>query len=181
MIKRLLWLCTWLLRGCVSLAVLLLLMLALYVSVGRELTPLVAEYQVEIEARAQQTLGMPIRIGRLEGSWQRFSPVLLVHDVSLGEQASALHLEQIRVIPDVLGSLLNRQLIIADLQVDGLRLNLRQTADGQWHLEGLPAQTQSTTPALAPDAVLAGLQRVGWLSLLNSQSPCSRKGRHRCR
>ena len=169
MIKRLLWLCTWLLRGCVSLAVLLLLMLALYVSVGRELTPLVAEYQGEIEARAQQTLGMPIRIGRLEGSWQHFSPILLVHDVSLGDEASALHLEQIRVVPDVLGSLLNRQLIIADLQVDGLRLNLRQTADGQWHLEGLPAQTQSTTSALAPGAVLAGLQRVGWLSLLNSQ------------
>jgi uncharacterized protein (TIGR02099 family) len=159
----------WSLRAALRLAVLLLMLLALYVSLGRELTPLVAEYQAEIEAQAQQALGMPIRIARLEGSWQHFAPVLLVHDVTLGEQASALHLEQIRVIPDVLGSLFSAQLKIADLQIDGLRLNVQQAADGQWRLDGLPAQAESQAPAASPGQVLAGLQRISWLSLINSQ------------
>lgn len=158
-----------LLRGLLAFAVVLLMLLALYVSVGRELTPLVAEYQSEIEARAQQALGFPLRIGRLEGSWEHFAPVLLVHDVTLGEAASALHLQTVRVIPDVLGSLLNRQIKIADLQVDGLRLNLQQGDDGQWALAGLPAGNKSATPVLSPAFILAGLQRVDWLSLLNSQ------------
>jgi uncharacterized protein (TIGR02099 family) len=158
-----------LLRGALRFAVLLLMLMALYVSVGRELTPLVAEYQSEIEARAQQALGMPIRIGRLEGSWQHFAPVLLVHDVSMGEQASALHLERVRVIPDVLGSLLSRQIKIADLQVEGLRINLRQGADGQWDLDGLPAQAESHAAGPSPSIILAGLQRISWLSFINSQ------------
>jgi uncharacterized protein (TIGR02099 family) len=168
--------CGWLLRGSLSFAVLLLMLLALYVSVGRELTPLVAEYQAEVEARAQQALGMPVRIGRLSGGWQHFAPVLLVHDVSLGEQASDLHLEQVRVIPDVLGSLLAGQIKIADLQIEGLRLNLQQAADGRWGLEGLPARSAANTPALTPETVLAGLQRVSWLSLLNSQITVQAQG-----
>lgn len=158
-----------LLRGLLACAVLLLMLLALYVSVGRELTPMVAEYHSEIEAQAQQALGFPLRIGRLEGSWEHFAPVLLVHDVTLGEAASALHLQTVRVIPDVLGSLLGRQIKIADLQVDGLRLNLQQGADGQWALAGWSAGNKSDSPALSPEVVLAGLQRIDWLSLLNSQ------------
>lgn len=169
MISRLARLFAWLLRGSLSFAVLLLMLLALYVSVGRELTPLVAEYQGEIEARAQQALGMPVRIGRLSGGWQHFAPVLLVHDVSLGDQAGALHLEQVRVIPDVLGSLLAGQIILADLQVEGLRISLREGLDGQWSLEGVPARAQDDSAGFSPEAVLVGLQHVGWLSLLDSQ------------
>lgn len=76
-----------------------LVLLALYVSLGRELTPLVAEYQTELEVRGQAALGMPLRIARLEGRWQGFAPVLVAHDVSLGEADSSLRLDQVRVIP----------------------------------------------------------------------------------
>ena len=144
-----------------------LVLLALYVSLGRELTPLLAEYQAELEARAQAALGMPLRIARLEGRWQNFAPVLVAHDVSLGEADSSLRLEQVRVIPDVLGSLLSLQLKIADVQVEGLQIHLQQGADGQWAAQGLP--TRAAAEPLAPAAILASLQRIGWLSLLNSQ------------
>ena len=92
-----------------------LVLLALYVSLGRELTPLVAEYQTELEVRGQAALGMPLRIARLEGRWKGFAPILVAHDVSLGEADSSLRLEQVRVIPDVLGSLLSLQLKFADV------------------------------------------------------------------
>ena len=144
-----------------------LVLLALYVSLGRELAPLVAEYQSELEARGQQALGLPVRIARLEGRWQGFAPVLVAHDVSIGDAGSTLHLDQVRLIPDVLGSLLGMQFKIADLQLEGLLVHLQQGEDGQWAAQGLPV-SKNAEP-LAPAVVLASLQRIGWLSVLNSQ------------
>lgn len=144
-----------------------LVLLALYVSLGRELTPLVAEYQTELEVRGQAALGMPLRIARLEGRWQGFAPVLVAHDVSLGEADSSLRLDQVRVIPDVLGSVLSMQLKIADLQIEGLQVHLQQGEGGQWTAQGLPVRADAEP--LAPAVILASLQRIGWLSLLNSQ------------
>lgn len=156
-----------LLRVGLTLCGLGLVLLALYVSLGRELTPLVAEYQTDLEVRGQAALGMPLRIARLEGRWKGFAPILVAHDVSLGEADSSLRLDQVRVIPDVLGSLLSMQLKIADLQIEGLQVHLQQGEDGQWAAQGLPVRADAEP--LAPAVILASLQRIGWLSLLNSQ------------
>ncbi len=42
---------------------LLLVLLALYVSLGRQFVPLIAEYRADVEAKAQAALGMPLSIG----------------------------------------------------------------------------------------------------------------------
>ena len=98
-----------LLRVALGGVTLLLVLAALYVSLGRELVPLVAEYRLEAEDKARQVLAMPVQIGALEGLWQGLSPVLTAHDVAIGEGAEALQLDQVRVVPDVLASLLARQ------------------------------------------------------------------------
>jgi uncharacterized protein YhdP len=46
-------------RWGLGLAALLLVLMALYVSLGRQLTPLVAEYRADIETKASAALGMP--------------------------------------------------------------------------------------------------------------------------
>ncbi|MGH8392930.1 MAG: hypothetical protein ACRESN_11880, partial [Pseudomonas sp.] len=46
-------------RWGLGLCALLLVLAAVYVSLGRELTPLVAEYRGEIEAKARTALDMP--------------------------------------------------------------------------------------------------------------------------
>ena len=129
---------TLLLRTALGLCALTLVLAALYVSLGRELVPLVAEYRLEAEDKAREALAMPVQIGELEGLWQGFSPVLTAHDVALGEGAGALQLDQVRVVPDVLASLLARQLRIARLELDGVRLVVQQAEDGSWSLKGLP-------------------------------------------
>ena len=50
-----------------GLCALVLVLMALYVSLGRELAPLTAEYRAEVEARAGEALGMPLQIGELKG------------------------------------------------------------------------------------------------------------------
>ncbi|AJO76606.1 YhdP family protein [Pseudomonas sp. MRSN 12121] len=153
-------------RWGLGLCALLLVLTALYVSLGRELTPLVAEYRAEVQDKAREALSMPVQIGRLEGSWSGFSPILLAHDVTVGEGANALRLDQVRVAPDLPGSALARQLRIGHLEFSGLNLSLKEGADGRWALEGLPVQDDQP---LDPEQLLNRLQMVSELSLLDSQ------------
>jgi len=153
-------------RWGLGLCALLLVLTALYVSLGRELTPLVAEYRAEVQAKAQEALGMPVQIGRLEGSWSGFSPILLAHDVTVGEGANALRLDQVRVAPDLPGSALTRQLRVKHLEFSGLNLSLKEGPDGRWALEGLPVQDNQP---LDPEQLLNRMQMVSELSVLDSQ------------
>ncbi|MDU8486968.1 YhdP family protein [Pseudomonas syringae pv. actinidiae] len=153
-------------RWGLSLCALILVLAALYVSLGRQLTPLVAEYRVDVETRASSALGIPLSIGSLEGSWSRFAPVLLAHDVMVGEGSSALRLDRVRVVPDLWASLLARQVRIAHLEVDGLQFTIKQDQEGGWAVQGLPVRND--TP-FDPRQVLNQMQMVSHLSLLDSQ------------
>ena len=153
-------------RWGLGLCALVLVLTALYVSLGRELTPLIAEYRVEVQNKAREALGMPLTIGSLEGRWSVMAPVLLAHDVMIGEGNSALRLDEVRVVPDVWASLLSRDIRIARVQLNGLQLSLRQDESGHWSLEGLPVQDDQP---LDPEQLLNQLQHVAQLSVLDSQ------------
>lgn len=164
--ERLIRLFAALIRWGLGLCAVLLVLTALYVSLGRELTPLVAEYRAEVEDKAQQALGLPVHIGALEGSWNGMSPVLVARDVMVGESANALRLDQVRVAPDVLASLLAWEVRIGRLELNGLNLNLKENSDGRWQLEGLPMQQDQP---LDPEQLLNRMQMVARLSVLDSQ------------
>ncbi|SEM30296.1 TIGR02099 family protein [Pseudomonas sp. ok272] len=153
-------------RWGLGLCALLLVLVALYVNLGREFVPFVAEYRVEVEAKAREALGMPLQVGSLEGRWSGMAPILLAHDVMVGEGANALHLDQVRVVPDVWASLLARAVRIDHLELNGLKINLKEGADGQWLLEGLPVQQDQP---LDPGQLLNQMQAVAQLSILDSQ------------
>jgi uncharacterized protein (TIGR02099 family) len=163
-----------LLRAGLGLCALLLVLAALYVSLGRELMPLVAEYRQEAEDKAREALNLPVQIGALEGTWKGFAPVLLVHDLQLGEGADALQLKQVRLVPDVLGSLLARQLQIAHVELSGLSISAVQSVDGSWALEGLPKPGGPTQ--LDPQQLFSQAQMVKALSLLDSQVSVQAQG-----
>ncbi|WP_426113652.1 YhdP family protein [Pseudomonas sp. DSP3-2-2] len=153
-------------RWGLMLCALVLVLAALYVSVGRQLTPLISEYRAEVESKARAALGMPLAIGRLEGSWSGFAPIFVAHDVMLGEGAATVRLDQIRAVPDLWASLLAREVRIAHLEVNGLQVSLKQDQDGRWALQGLPV---SNDKPFDPQQVLTQMQMVSRLSLLNSQ------------
>lgn len=153
-------------RWGLGLCALLLVLAAVYVSLGRELTPLVAEYRAEIEAKAQAAVDMPLHIGSLEGRWSGFAPVLRVHDVMVGEGSSALRLDQVEVVPDMWASLMAREVRIAHLQVSGLQLSVKEDKDGKWALQGLPVQDDQPVD---PEQLLKNMQKVKRVSLLDSQ------------
>ncbi|NQD91912.1 TIGR02099 family protein [Pseudomonas sp. CrR25] len=159
--------CASALRGALGLCALGLVLAALYVSLGRELTPLVAEYRLEAEDRARELLGVPLQIGSLEGRWQGFAPLLIAHDVQLGEGASALRLDQVRLQPDLLSSVLARQVRVATLELEGLHLSLQQDERGTWSLKG--GVQREAAESVDVEQLLGRLQAVSRLSLLDSQ------------
>lgn len=164
-----------LLRSVLLVFSMLVVLLALFVSMGRELAPLLAEYRTEVQQQAQAALGMPLRIGRLQGSWRNLGPLLVAHDVQLGEGARSIQLQQLRLAPDLLGSLMQRRLVVERVELEGLKLNLQQIDAGNWQVKGwLPAQTPAAESAL-PDksALLLGLSRV---LLFNSQITLEPRG-----
>ncbi len=158
----------WLLRLGLALACGFLLLLALYVSLGRELAPLLAEYRDEVQQEVQKLTGMPIRIGRLEGAWRGLGPLLVAHDVNIGSGASSIHLDRLSLEPNLLTGLLEQRLEVSLLELQGLRLLLAQTAEGDWQLDGLPAAEPASAPS-DPLQQLRALQGVAQLLLLDSQ------------
>ncbi|MDC6711190.1 hypothetical protein, partial [Leclercia adecarboxylata] len=136
---------------------------ALYVSLGRQLVPLVAEYRADVEDKARQALDMPVTLGRLEGEWQGFSPRLLAHDVLPGEGDSAMRLDQIALKPDLAASLWARELRLDSLEFGGVHLSLVEDAEGKWRVKGLPERAEQPPPD--PQKILAALQQVRGLAL----------------
>ncbi|MEG5264672.1 YhdP family protein [Pseudomonas sp. JDS28PS106] len=153
-------------RWGLMLCALLVVLAALYVSLGRQLAPMVAEYRVDLESRASTALAMPIRIGGLQGGWAGFDPIFTARDVTVGEGANALHLDRVRVVPDVWKSLIARDVRLAHLEVSGLQLSLKQGADGKWAVQGLPVHDEAP---LDPEQLLNRMQSVARLSMFDSQ------------
>jgi len=153
-------------RWGLGLCALVLVLTALYVSVGRQMVPLVAEYRDEVESKARAALDMPLSIGSLEGSWSGFTPVLLAHDVMVGTGPNALRLDHVRAIPDLWASLTAREIRIAHLELNGLQLSLKEDKDGHWALQGLPVKDDKP---FDPEQMLTQIQAVSRLSLLDSQ------------
>jgi uncharacterized protein YhdP len=69
-------------------------------------------------------------------------------------------------VPDLWASLLAREVRIAHLELNGLKISLKEGKDGEWALEGLPVQNDQP---LDPEQLLKRLQMVQQLSVLDSQ------------
>jgi uncharacterized protein (TIGR02099 family) len=116
-----------------------LVVLALYVSLGRQFAPMVSNYADEIEQRLSVALSASVQLRHIEGEWARFSPRFVVHDLQLRESpddAPSLQLDRVTLSPDIPASLLQRRLVMGSTRIESLQLNLIQTEAG-WGLAGL--------------------------------------------
>lgn len=153
-------------RWGLGICALLAVLVALYVSLGRELVPLVAEYRADVESKAEQALGLPVHVGALEGHWSGLAPVLRVRDLQLGEGASALRLDDVKVVPDLWASLTSREVRLSRIELGGLQLILREDEQGGWALEGLPKKDDAP---LDPAEMLQRLRQLGRIDVFDSQ------------
>lgn len=120
--------------------VLAIVVLAIYVSLGRLLSTNLQSFQDEVLAELNQRVPFHIAAERISGEWRSFTPELVLSGLALtapGQEGGALELSGGRVGLDVLDSLLTRSLQITSLRLDGLALNGELTPEGKLVLPGL--------------------------------------------
>ena len=71
----------------VTVLVTLLVVVALYVSLGRYYVPMLNTYQNEIVAELKSLSGLNFEIAQLHGEWRRFSPTIRMEDFQLLDEA----------------------------------------------------------------------------------------------
>lgn len=120
--------------------VMAIVVLAIYVSLGRLLSTNLQSFQKEVLAELNERVPFHIATERLSGEWRSFTPELVLSGLTLtapGREGDALELSGGRIGLDVLDSLLSRSLQITSLQLDNLALNGELTPEGKLILPGL--------------------------------------------
>ena len=122
-----------------------IVLLAAYVSIGRQFMPAVAGYTRFFEEQITALIGVPVRIDSVSGSFQGFNPALTISGLRLrvasadviGPELESLYFESAKVIVDVPRSIWRRQWVLEDFSVESLEINLVQDTEGAWQLQGV--------------------------------------------
>lgn len=164
------------LDGLIVLLVVWLLLVAGYVSLGRQFVPAVADYQVELLDWIQEKSGRYILLDQLEGQMQGAQPVLKLHGLQVHADASPhspvlFALEDVTARVNVWSSLWQRRLVMDALQIEGLALELVEDSEGRWQLFGLGDREVSETGLDDALEVLLGQRRITLLDTRIQISP----------
>lgn len=125
----------------VFLAVVAIVLLAAYVSIGRQFMPIVSQYREYFQLQLTGLTGVPVTIVSLTGSFAGFNPILQINGLSLkvggSDDDGAVFFESATLELDVPQSIWQRQWVLKDFTVDSLEINIEQTPAGNWQLQGV--------------------------------------------
>lgn len=115
---------------------------ALLVSTVRLALPAADRYQERINGWLTESFDVAVEVDGITGEWRGISPVLRARSLSLGGTGgqAAIVAEHIHLEPDLLWSLLRRQLVWKSLSLRELSLQLTETAAGRWQVDGFNGQ-----------------------------------------
>lgn len=158
----------------VLLLVVALVLVAAYVSAGRQFMPAVSRYGSFLENQIFELTGVPVSIDSLTGSFQGFNPVIRVNGLSLlvGEDApqrsdpaaSALVFDSATLIVNMPRSIWQRRWVLEDFVIESLDIDVEQTPAGNWQLSGLSMGGDGNADL---NSLYQSFQRVSRLNLRN--------------
>lgn len=121
----------------------LLISLAVFVAVGRELSPKLDRYKDDLASYIGDQLGVDIVIESLAFDWTGLSPELSLGGVSLlntdGQVVMAMNTALLKL--NLMRSIFNRNVALDKIIASEVNLNFSQNANGVWNFTGLPWTT----------------------------------------
>ena len=120
--------------------IVLLVVSATALTAARWLLPQAHQYTQHIEQLLSTTLQTPVRIGRLDASWDRFGPQLIVKDVRILDASGAQEIGRFAAarLSFDLGSLLTHgRLGLSGVSVSGVHLVIERLPEGNLRIAGL--------------------------------------------
>ena len=130
----------------IMLVVVSVVLLAAYVSIGRQFMPAVSGYAGFLEEQILESSGIPVAIDSLTGSFSGFNPVINIDGLRLAVAddihpdeiaSSALYFDSATIIVDMAQSIWQRRWVLEDFVVESLELDLQQNSNGGWQLSGV--------------------------------------------
>lgn len=131
--------------------VLLVVLLAVYVSGGRFLAANLSNYQALLLRELNERMPFTVDAQQVRGEWRAFTPVIVMTQLRLGLPDSSsppLELSEGRLGVDVLNSLRTRSLQMRRLALDGLTLRGEFSAAGELRLAGFGEGASESAAAL---------------------------------
>lgn len=121
-----------------ALAIMLLVVLALYASLGRYYIEYLPKYAEHLASYVRDNSDIEMRMVKLEGDWSGLSPVLSLQSLELAHEGQiAAKLTGVRGKLGVVSGLLSHQSIeLIELRASRLELHLRESEAGDWRFAG---------------------------------------------
>ena len=121
-----------------------LLLFALYVGIGRQLTHNIDAYRDDLARQLSERTGQEVTIGALASRWYWLDPSFTATDVTVGDPDSGTTvatLDHLQIRLNFLSSLRHLRVVLRTFEADGLVLTLDQSAlkPAQEQAQGIPA------------------------------------------
>lgn len=119
-------------------ALTLLMLVALYVGLGRQVMAHLHDFEPEIETALTRAFGKPVDLSGLSGQWQGLDPVVRVGNLRVGREGqTGASLGQLRIRLDSWASLLRWRLVFREFRASGSEATLVQQPDGRFAVAGV--------------------------------------------
>lgn len=145
--------------------VVLLVSLAIYTSLGRQLIPLVETYRDDLIQQIELVTGQPTQVNRLIGGWDLLSPVVSIENIQIGEGEEAIQLEQIRARLDIASSLFFRQLVFSSILIRDVTVSAERVDNDQLRLADDWILPLNLNDSVEPDDDASLQAVITWLGL----------------
>lgn len=139
-------------------AVLVLFLVAIYVSLGRYYIDYVEEYQDSLVEQFVEFTGLKVEVGRLYGTWSHLYPSLTLEQVTLYHPTETdqqvLSMGKMTLTIDILSTLTTGALQANGFHVSELSSQVEEFEPGQWRLRGYPYQSGDSNVENIIDRIL---------------------------
>ncbi|TDT43252.1 uncharacterized protein (TIGR02099 family) [Halospina denitrificans] len=137
-----------------------LILVALYVGLGRQVMDNLHHFKSDIEQQVSSIVGQPVSIERIRGEWQGLDPILRVQGVALegvDSERTVASLGELRLRLDSWASLRRLRIVLSEFVLRNGDASLVQQPDGRVGVEGiwLPPEQESEPYALPEVAAAA--------------------------
>ncbi len=146
-------------------------LLAAYVSAGRQFMPAISGYSEFVENQIFEITGVPVRVESLQGGFSGFNPVIEINGLSMRVAADpaipelierALDFDRGTVVVDMARSIWQRRWVLQEFVAERLELDLEQNGDGGWLLGDIAMQGGA---GIDPDTLYQAFLDIAQLDL----------------
>ncbi len=130
------------------------ILLAIAVGLFRLMLPRLPEYQEEIKGWASTAIGMQVEFSGMNARWRLSGPEVNFYNAEIlrpDGSGSLLDVDELTVGVGLMRLLVDRELVVDRVVISDTSLDLRQSEDGSWAIQGLPLDSLIGTRQELPE------------------------------